>query len=700
MKAVYKRELKSYFTSVTGWLFLAAFFVIYNLYFFSYNLSYGYPYISYSLGSVAFIFIIIVPILTMRSMAEDRKTKTDQLLYTAPVPIVKVILGKYLAMVTVLSIALGAVCLCPPFLRIFGKVPMAESYVAVLGIWLYGCLTIAVGLFLSSVTESQVIAAVLSFALLFVGYMMESITGMLSSSGNLLTKVLNCLSISSALDNFNQGILDVAGIIFYVSASGLFLFLTCQLVQKHRWSVSSKKIRRGVYNSSFVVIGIAIVVAVNLFANQLPEKVKSIDMTYQNLYSLTSDTKKAMKSIDKDITIYVLSSEKSADSVVKKTLDQYQDLSSHLKVKYVDPAVSPNFYATYTDTAPTDGSLIVVSGKQSKVIDASEIYEYETDYTTYSQTKSAYDGEGQITSAISYVTSENLAKVYCIQGHGESDLGSNFTKALEKQNISVENLTLLKSDSIPSDAAAIIINGPTSDFSKDDAKKIKKYLSGGGKALITTSYSAANNMKQFDSVLAAYDIKVTSGIVMEQDSNHYYQYPFYLLPNVESSDLTSSVDQYVFIPYAQTVSNTKENTDNLTWTELLTTSEKAYIKTDVQNMTSYQKESGDASGTFTLAANVTDSKTNAQVTVVAATMAFTDDADSIVSGQNLALFKGITSTYSGSETSVSIDSKSYTMGNLTVNKAVTAAAGSILIVVLPAALIIVGIFVWLRRRRA
>ena len=117
-------------------------------------------------------------------------------------------------------------------------------------------------------------------------------------------------------------------------------------------------------------------------------------------------------------------------------------------------------------------------------------------------------------------------------------------------------------------------------------------------------------------------------------------------------------------------------------------------------MTSYQKESGNASGTFTLAANVTDSKTNAQVTVVAATMAFTDDADSIVSGQNLALFKGITSTYSGSETSVSIDSKSYTMGNLTVNKAVTAAAGSILIVVLPAALIIVGIFVWLRRRRA
>lgn len=99
MKAVLKRELKAYFTSVIGWIFLAAFFFVFNLYFVANNLIYGTPYLSYSLSNVAFVLVIIIPILAMRSMAEDRRTKTDQLLYTAPVSIPKVIIGKFLALV-------------------------------------------------------------------------------------------------------------------------------------------------------------------------------------------------------------------------------------------------------------------------------------------------------------------------------------------------------------------------------------------------------------------------------------------------------------------------------------------------------------------------------------------------------------------------------------------------------------------------
>ena len=270
MKAVLKRELKAYFTSVIGWIFLAAFFFVFNLYFVANNLIYGTPYLSYSLSNVAFVLVIIIPILAMRSMAEDRRTKTDQLLYTAPVSIPKVIIGKFLALVAIFSIVVGAICLCPLLLSRFGNVPMTESYAAIFGIWLYGCLSIAICVFVSALTESQVIAAVLSFALLFIGFMMQQITGLISSSDNVVTKVLNALCTQTHLTNFCNGILDVTGIVYYVSGTVLFLFLTCQLVQKHRWSVSAKKIRRGVFNSSFVVIGLAIVVAVNVFANELP----------------------------------------------------------------------------------------------------------------------------------------------------------------------------------------------------------------------------------------------------------------------------------------------------------------------------------------------------------------------------------------------------------------------------------------------
>lgn len=700
MMAVLKRELKAYFTSVIGWIFLAAFFFVFNLYFVANNLIYGTPYLSYSLSNVAFVLIIIIPILAMRSMAEDRRTKTDQLLYTAPVSIPKVIVGKFLALVAVFSIVIAAICLCPLLLSRFGSVPMAESYAAIFGIWLYGCLSIAICVFVSALTESQVIAAVLSFALLFIGFLMQQITGLISSSENVVTKVLNALCTQTHLENFCNGILDVTGIVYYVSGTVLFLFLTCQLVQKHRWSVSAKKIRRGVFNSSFVVIGLAIVVAVNVFANQLPEKAKSVDLTSQNLYTLTDDSVNLVKDLKQDVTLYVLSSEKSADDTVARTLSNYEDASSHIKVEYIDPAVSPNFYASYTDTAPSDGSIIVVCGNTSKVVSSSDLYQYDIDYSTYTQTKSAYDGEGQLTSAISYVTSEDLPKVYTITGHGETALDDTFKSALEKMNISVEDLTLLQEEAIPEDAAAVIINGPTSDFSADDAAKISTYLAGGGKLIVTTAYNKAEDTPNFDGILSAYDIQVTNGLVMDSDSTHYYQYPFYLLPDVASATQTSIVSNYVFMPYAQAVTNAGEHPDTITWTDLLTTSDNAYVKTDISNITTFEKESGDQSGKFTLAANVTDSESGADITVVASVLAFSNDADSIVSGQNLALFKGIASTFASSDSAVSIDAKPYTYTTLSVNQSVAIMSETLLVMVLPVALIVIGIVIWYRRRRA
>ena len=700
MKAVLKRELKAYFTSVIGWIFLAAFFFVFNLYFVANNLIYGTPYLSYSLSNVAFVLVIIIPILAMRSMAEDRRTKTDQLLYTAPVSIPKVIIGKFLALVAIFSIVVGAICLCPLLLSRFGNVPMTESYAAIFGIWLYGCLSIAICVFVSALTESQVIAAVLSFALLFIGFMMQQITGLISSSDNVVTKVLNALCTQTHLTNFCNGILDVTGIVYYVSGTVLFLFLTCQLVQKHRWSVSAKKIRRGVFNSSFVVIGLAIVVAVNVFANELPEKAKSVDLTSQNLYTLTDDSVNLVKDLKQDVTLYVLSSEKSADDTVARTLSNYEDASSHIKVEYIDPAVSPNFYASYTDTAPSDGSIIVVSGNTSKVVSSSDLYQYDIDYSTYTQTKSAYDGEGQLTSAISYVTSEDLPKVYTITGHGETALDDTFKSALEKMNISVEDLTLLQEEAIPEDAAAVIINGPTSDFSADDATKISTYLAGGGKLIVTTAYNKTEDTPNFDGILSAYDIQVTNGLVMDSDSSHYYQYPFYLLPDVASATQTSKVSNYVFMPYAQALTNAGVHTDTITWTDLLTTSDNAYVKTDISNITTFEKESGDQSGKFTLAANVTDSESGADITVVASVLAFSNDADSIVSGQNLALFKGIASTFASSDSAVSIDAKPYTYTTLSVNQSVAIMSETLLVMVLPGALIVIGIVIWYRRRRA
>ena len=175
MFAILKREVKAYFQTVTGWLFIAAVLVLYGLYFYVYNLRAGYPYISYSLSAIAFIMLITVPVLTMRSFAEERHSRTDQLILTAPVSVGKVVLGKYLAMAFVFTIDMVIIAITPLLLMSYGTIPLGESYAAVLGFWLYGCACIAVGMFISSLTESQVISAVLTFVALFAGYMMGRI---------------------------------------------------------------------------------------------------------------------------------------------------------------------------------------------------------------------------------------------------------------------------------------------------------------------------------------------------------------------------------------------------------------------------------------------------------------------------------------------------------------------------------------------
>lgn len=703
MKAVYKRELKAYFTSIIGWIFLAAFFFVFDLYFVANNLIYGSAQLSSSLGNIVFIFIIIIPILAMRSMSDDRRTKTDQLLYTSPVSIPKIIIGKYLALLTIYSIAMGVVALSPLFLSIFGTVPMGKNYALVMGVWLYGCLALAICVFISSITESQVIAAVLSFALLFVGYMLDSIAGLISSSDNLFTQLMSKLSMMTPLNNFSGGVIDIPGIVYYVSGTVLFLFLTCQVVQKYRWSVSARKLKRGVFNSAFVVIGIAIAVAANVFVEELPEAAQSIDVTSNHLYSLTDETYQVLEVLDEDITMYVLANKSDVDDIVAKTLKDYESGSSHITVEYVDPAVSPNFYSTYTDTAPSSGSIIVVCGERSKVVDYSNLYETSVNYSTYSYETTGYDGEGQLTSAIGYVITEDMPVVYVIDGHGETTLDSSVTEALEKMNVSVETITLLTEDAVPEDAEAIIINGPTSDFSADDAQKVIDYLAGGGRALITTTYEATDELTNFNSILAKYDISVASGLLMESDTSHYYQYPYYLLPTVESADQTSSVDNYVFAPFMQALTNLETDTENLTWTDLLTTSSTAYVKSDLSNLTTYEWEDGDAAGQFSVAAQVTDSSTGAQVTVVTSTYLFTANADEMVSGQNMNLFKGIAGTLVDSDSSAattSIAVKSYSSETLTVSQAVSVVCEIVFIILVPIVLILLGITIWMRRRRA
>lgn len=723
MKAIFKREFKAYFHSFIGCLFIGAILFVTGIYVTVYDLLSGLPNISYALSGILFIFMISVPILTMRVLAEEQKQRTDQLLFTAPVPVGKAVLGKFFALAAVFTIPVLVICVYPLVLAVFGTVPLLESYVTILAFYLYGLTCIAVGVFLSSLTESQVIAAVLSFAALFVGYIMPGICNMISTTGNLLTRILGCFDMISRFDSLAGGTFDLRGVLYYITLIALSLFLTVQSIQKRRYSVSVRSLRMGAYSSTMVLAAVLADVLVNLLAAEIPTKYTTFDVTSNKLYSLTGETKELAENLTEDIQIYVLANESSQDVTLKKTLDQYAQLSGHIKVSCVDPVVNPKFYTSYTDAAVSRNSLIVVSDRRSKVIDYSTVYETSMDYTTYSSTVTGYDAEGQITGAIDYVTSDDMPKLYLLEGHGELAFETDFNDTIEKANIDYETINLLSYEAIPDDADGIVINAPTSDFSEDDTAKVLEYLKNGGNALIICTWTD-KDMTNFHKILDYYEISVADGLVLEGKADSYYQSPFYILPTVEYDSVTGSVgDSYIFAPYAQGLRYPEETGDDLTLFPLLTTSDEAFARADVENSGDYTKKENDEAGPFAIgiravktggqktAADTSDdaaADTSAGKDTAAESCAlifsseslFTDAADVMVSGANMKLFAGALSALTKEEGGgIAIPVKSYDTGYLTVPQSNIILIGVLITVVLPFGILIAGFAVWFRRRR-
>lgn len=433
----------------------------------------------------------------------------------------------------------------------------------------------------------------------------------------------------------------------------------------------------------------------------LPETWTSFDVTDQKLYSITDDTREYLDSLDQDVTIYVLSAKDDADDILKKTLTNYEEGSDHITVTYIDPTVNPNFAAQYTDQSVSANSLFVVSGDRSTVISYDDIYEYGTDSSGYYSTVTGYDGEGQITSALQYVTREDMPVFYELTGHDETEISGDFLDVLTKANIELESLDLLQNDAVPADCAALIINGPQSDLSEDDYNKIAAYLEAGGSLFATLDYAAYDQLDRYQKLLADYGISSPGGIVADLDHSYYYQNPYYLLPYVASTDVTGDLTGYssVFAPFM--VGLQVSDDDTYTYTTILSTSDSAVAKTHYSQATSYEAEEGDVEGSFIGGLSLTTGQ-GGQIYVFGATLMFTDAANDIVSGRNAELFSGVVNGLLAEEDSsqtVVIPVKDYSVSTLTVSANAVLIYGLLWGMLIPIVLIITGIVIWARRRR-
>lgn len=474
---------------------------------------------------------------------------------------------------------------------------------------------------------------------------------------------------------------------------------------KDSLNMNKKYLKNGSYSVMISAVFIVIVLVINMIIDVLPSKYTELDVSEQKLYSIGDETKEFLQDLDKDVTIYQVAQSGSEDETLQKLLEKYEDESDHIKVEQKDPVVNPKFTSEYTSDNVSSNSLIVVCGDRSKIVNYSNIYESSFDYNSYSYSTTGFDGEGQIDSAIAYVVSEDLPIIYTLDGHGEKEISSTLKEDIEKANIEIKSLNLITEESVPEDAACLMINAPATDIAETEKDAILAYLEDGGKAMIFSDYTD-ESMENFDAVLRNYGVERVDGIVIENDMQHYAQMPYYLVPTVNSADAISdfaSKGYYVLMPYAQGISRTEGGRDTVTVTSLLTTSDDAYSKVDVNSGT-LEKEDEDIEGQFDLGVSITETVDDRETQIVyySTSNLMDSQVDQMVSGGNEQMIMSSLSWMCSSEesTTISVPAKDLQVSYLTLT-AYDASFWKICVMgLIPGAFLVAGFMVWLKRRKA
>ena len=474
-----------------------------------------------------------------------------------------------------------------------------------------------------------------------------------------------------------------------------------QLAAENKQALTTRTAKVGGYSVLLALIVLAILVAVNVLFIVLPSKYTQFDISAAQLYSLTSDTKVVATNLDKDVTIYWITQAGKESTVLDKLLDRYQDLSDHITVVKKDPDTYPTFAQQYTDETVVNNSLVVECGDKNRYISYDDIYKVDTtSYYTTGSVSQSFDGEGQITSAIDYVVSDELPKIYLLSGHGEGALSDTFSDELTRSNYeTVSDFSLLNVDEIPEDCDTLLINAPTSDISKEELTMLRSYVQGGGKLMVLSGPQKSTALTNLDSLLVDYDVTITEGVVVDTDRDHYaFTAPYVLMPDIESSDITDPLTEassHVIVPIAQglTVGSGSGAT------ALLTTSDDAVSKAAGYAMTTYDKEDGDTDGPFTLAVSIEDSAAGGKIVWVSTDYLLDDMYNSYSSGANLDFVMNSLSWMIGENDAVSIRAKSLNNSYLTISSSSATVLKVVMMGVIPACFLLLGIDELLRRRR-
>jgi len=463
-----------------------------------------------------------------------------------------------------------------------------------------------------------------------------------------------------------------------------------------------KSFRLGGYSALISIIVIAIAVFAVMSVDSLSSKYTKPDMTSTSLYSLSEESINIARSADKDVTIYMLAQAGSEDRLTQNIIEKYAGYNDKIKVELKDPVVFPNFAKQYTSESIKNNSLIITCGEKSRYIPSTDIYKTTMDYSTYAQ-NTEFDAENQITSALSFVISDDLPKIYYTSGHGETALSSGTSSDIEKQNINTEEISLLTASAVPEDADLILINNPQSDISAGEKDMLLSYLKAGGSLILISGYNGVD-MPVLNELMSNYGVERENKLVCEGNANMSISgYNYFLVPNMESTTITEPLinEKYaVLLPLAHPI-KTIDNTDSsATVLKILNTSASAYAKSDAESLENPEKQEGDEEGRYTVGVSITDKTDNGEAKIVwiSSAQLLDDNINQMVAGGNRDLFLNAVNWICEREESIAIHAKSLQSEILTLPTGVRNMWSIIIVFIIPILFIAAGIYVLYRRK--
>jgi ABC-2 type transport system permease protein len=498
MSGVFRHELRAYRHSPLAFIVIGLFALLASIYFYADNIRTRTGDLSSLYSTVGTLFLFIVPILSARVIAEERRSGMDILLFTSPTKIHSIVIGKFLALYALLVAMIALTIPFPLLLTLFTSPHPLSLFGCYIGLLLLAASLASFGIFVSSITDSQVAAAIISFVSLLALLLMRPLG---AAVGGAVSHALNWISPFSRFDELSRGVLSVPTALYFAMFTFLWLFFTVVLIaRKHRGGEGQA------YAFVNAVSVAAIAVVIVLFAEMFPVQ---LDLSTGKRYSIGDTTTEALSDLDTSIEIIGLFDDGKADAdyiEIRELLKRYSNAADgHISVSYIDPDRDTKILERL-DASKTLGlrknDFYVASDTASRRIQYKDLFEMEYDNKTSTWFNTGSTAESAFTTAIKAVASPEASDVYFVTDHAEAY--TELRAALEKEG---NTIRLANADEIPDAAAALVFIAPGQDLTEAQQTELEAFLYSGGGLLVL--FDAPGSYPNWNGLLSQYSLQLT-----------------------------------------------------------------------------------------------------------------------------------------------------------------------------------------------